>query len=314
MSTIPTKRTRKFVISDVKAAEDARTAHGLMTAGDLADFTAFDPTLDQAWLDAWEAELDAADGYITDETYRDEIQGKTQSVENAMSDARKAYRQLKYFVQKAFPDDKAVQSEFGFDEYDSARRSDIKLHQFMLTLFEVATKYNAQLIDPAVAYPAAATANLQTLATNLMTLNIDQELHKKGQTTTTQTRIDNLNTMWVRRQLIAQASKLVYADNYAKYQQYLLPASEANQDDFAIYGQVSDNNTNDIIPNATLEIGSLSISTTSDDLGNYGFADNIEPGTYDMDVSADGYISQTLSVTISSADETLIVNVKLDAV
>lgn len=313
MSNIPNRTARLFRISDVRALENCRTVHGLMNGGDLADFAAFDPTFTQPWLDDWATELDTAESFKTDETYRDEMQGKTDGVAALMQDARKAYRVLKHFVQKAFPDDRAVQHEFGFDDYDDARQSDTKLHQFMLTLYNVATKYTTQITDPAVGYPAASIAQLQTLANNLLSTNIDQEIHKKEQVKTTQDRINALNAPWKRRQLVSSAAKLVYDDNYAKYQQYLPPASEGNPDDYAILGKITDQATNQAIADAVVSIGALGISISSDDLGNYGIADNMPPANYEMEVSKDGYQSQIIQVSISSADETITVNVKLEA-
>jgi len=309
MSELPKPENRLYSISDVRALEDCRTTHALMNDGDLATFATFDPTFVQAWLDDWAAELDAAEGFITDETYRDQIQQETTKVKDKMSEARSVYKSVKYFVQKAFDTDKAIQSEFGLDDYDKARRSDIRLHEFMLTLHSIATKYTTELTDPAVGFTAAQITNIKTVADSLQDTNLTQETKKNNQTTTTQERIQIHNKPWRRRQLVAEAAKIVYEDDYAKYQQYLLPASQGNPADFAITGLISNTDTNEAIADATILITELSIETLSDELGVYGFAENIPPGDYNLEISADGFATQTTSVTITSADETVVVNV-----
>ena len=317
METNPKKKKIAFVISHVKAQEDCRTIYNLMngmdgTPGDLPSFTAFDASIDQPWLDTWADIITTAETYKTDETYRDELREKTQDVEAAMKNAKDAYKELKYFVTKAFPTNKAVQDQFGFDEYDKARRSDRKLREFMETLFRTATTHTEALLNEEVGYTGAKIANLKTMADALSTENEQQEDYKKMQSTVTQTRIENLNAMWTRRQQIAAAAKIIYDENYAKYHQYLLPPSEGSPDDFAIMGTVNDSTGTGPIEGAILNLSIIDLSVESDELGAYGFADNIPAGDYILTASKEGYQSQEASVTVTSADETITVNINLE--
>lgn len=300
-----------FKISQVKAKQDARTKHSLLAAGDIADFTEFDASIDQAFLDAWAAEMDAADLIPTDEVYRDNMQQKRTIVEGVMRQARNEYGILKFFVLKAFPDNAGIQKEFGFDDYDKARRSTELLHQFVNNMYLTATEHKVALIAPAVAYPVAKIAGLQALALNMLAANTDQESYNDKQLSATRERILALNAIWARRQLIAAAAKLIYMDNYAKYQQYLLPPSEASADDFGIMGMVADAVSNAPLEGVTVTIDAIGVSVTSDENGLYGIADNIPPGDYIIRFNLDGYAEWSTDVTVTSADETVTVNANL---
>lgn len=297
-----------FRISHVKALENSRTIHGLMAAGDLADFTALDSSIDQPWLDDWVALINTADNIPTDEVYRDEMRIKTAAVQAEMKKARDAYKLAKFFVLKAFPENGEVQDSFGFDNYKNDRKSDVKMHQFIINLHQKATAHAAVLTAPAIGYPAAKIAELQTIANSLLAANTDQENHKTNQTVATRERITALNAVWSRRQLVAAAAKLIFEDNYAKYQQYLLPPSEANEEDFGIMGLVQDAQSNAPIMGATATIDELGLAVTSDENGMYGFADNIPPGDYTIRFNAEGYAEFTSTVTVTSADETITLN------
>ena len=51
----------------------------------------------------------------------------------------------------------------------------------------------------------------------------NQEMAKKGRPAVTQERINNLNDCYSYMQKVSKAAKIIFADNHAKYNQYLLP-------------------------------------------------------------------------------------------
>ena len=288
--------------------QEATTTHQLFVA-DMADFTAFDSNFTPAYAADWLADINTAQAFPTDELYRDQIQVRTQSVQDSMQACRAKYIELKYFVQKAFTNNKAVQQEFGLDDYTNARKSDIKLQEFSIRMHQIATKYSAALI--AVGYTAPQIAAILTLANALGVDNIDQEVYIKEQLTTTQNRKEIMNAVYEKRTLVAQAAKIVYASNFAKYQQYLLPNSGGSQEDYAIQGQVIDNATNLPLQNVQITIQELGIQTNTNSLGKYAIADNIPPATYTLLFELTGYISKEESITVVSEDETLTLNISL---
>ena len=306
----PQEIRRKYNIADDKVLEDSSTTHALMTA-QLPLFTAFDPTLNATFMSAWQADIDAAEGQESDELYRDRIQVSTQTVSETLNLCRSKYNELKYYVQKAFATDAARQQEFGLDDYDIVRQSDTKMLEFMRRMHEVAQGYAAQLTDPSVGYSNDKIDEIKILADRLEVDNTEQEVKKKQQSTATQTRIQRYNAMWDKRTLVARAAKIIFATDYASYQKYLLPPSESPDTDFALRGIVRSATTGSPIEDATVRITSLGLELSTDSAGKYGIADNVPPGTYTIDVEAAGYMSQSITATILSPDETIVLNVDM---
>ena len=310
MSQTPNSIKRAYAISDSEMLEDSKTVHELYV-NDMADFNNFDSLFDMQFANDWQNAYSLANDAPTDELYRDQIQGKTEKVVDAMAACRKKYNETKYYVKKAFPNSLAIQQEFGLDDYDKARKSDLKLFEFMSRMHTIADKYKAELTDAAVGYTLAKISEIQALATILDTQNIDQEVYVKGQLTTTQDRVIKMNDVWGFRSRIAEAAKLIYEDNFAKYQQYLLPATGSNAEDYAILGTVTDATTNAPIENARLILQPIGAKVYSNSLGKYGFADNLPPGDYNLEVEALDYSPKSAQITVISADETITNNFNL---
>ncbi len=312
MSEIPNPIYRLFRISDSEMLQDSTTTETLLEA-DMADFTAFDATITPAFANDWLTAIGVAQSQPTDELYRDRIMQRTQNVQNAMALCRKKYNDVKYYVKKAFPNNLAVQKEFGLDDYDSARKSDIKLMEFMLRMHTVATTYNAELTAPTVGYTQPQIDEIETLANSLGADNNNQEVYIKGQLTTTQQRVSSMNAVWQFRTQIAEAAKIIYENNFAKYQQYLLPDTSSNAQDYAILGIVSNGADNTPIVGARVRIEALNFEVFTNSLGKYGIADNIPPATYTLDIEALDYQPKQAEITVINADETITLNVSLEA-
>lgn len=307
---MPEEIKRLYRITDTSMLQDSQTTAQLFQT-DLALFTAYDPTLTAAFHTAWLSAITTAQAVITDEQYRDQITVKTQTVKDQMKLCSNKYNEVKYFVLKAFPGNIAIQNEFGLDNYDSARQSDIKLQEFMQTMHAAAVKYTAELTNPLVGYTAAKIAQIQTLGDSLDTKNIDQEVFIKNQGTTTQDRVIKMNAVWASRTLVAAAAKIVFLNNFAKYQQYLLPPSEAAASDLGLTGTVTEQATGQPLVGAQAKIVQLNVTELTDEFGKYGFADNLAAGTYTLEISAAGYQTFSTQVTIISSDETVVVNAAL---
>ena len=289
--------TRDFRISDQAMIDDGNTTSTLFS-GDKADFIAFDKqTFDDPFLANWQAAITASENADTDEQYLDQQTGKTNAVAKDMDACREKYGKTKYFVLKAFPDDTAIQNEFGFNDYLSIRNSQTGLRKFMTTMNKVANKYKTQL--NAVGFDQPAIDEILTLGQSLEDGDTDQEVFKKSRPVATQTRRSTHNATWAFRKQVADAAKIIYATNFAKYQQYLLPPSETSAEDTSIKGTVTDEDTNNPIPEATWTIGSLGLTGTSDEFGVYAIG-IIPDGDYSIEFKADNYTAKTFSATVSA--------------
>ena len=297
----PEEAKRDYTISDNAMIQDSNTTIALFGA-DKADFVAFDSvTFADPFQANWQTAISASENADTDEQYEDQQQAKTSDVETNMQACRDKYATTKYFVLQAFPNNKAVQQEFGLDDYDSVRDNQTGLRKFMITMNKAAVKYQAQLT--AVGYNNLATAEILTLGQALEDSDTDQEVFKKGRGVATQTRVGTHDTCWGFRTKVAAAAKIIYASNFAKNQQYLLPPSEASGEDVSINGVVRDEDTNAVLAEVKWTIDSLSLSDLTDEFGVYAVA-TIPPATYSITFTIDNYITKTLSVTVAAGTTT----------
>ena len=95
---------------------------------------------------------------------------------------------------------------------------------------------------------------------------------------------------------IAKAAKNIFANNFARYKVYLLPASAEGSDVFDISGTVTEAGTGKKLENVTVD-NSADIVTT-DSNGKYGFA-KITEGDITLKFSLAGYTMQTKNITFS---------------
>lgn len=224
MST-PEQITRNYGnMSDVDMLEFAQTILGQFI-NDKADFVAYDPDFDDPFEPDWQAAIVAAEQIPTDEALVDQLQGLTQTVEEKMDDCRHKFQSAKRFIEKAFPNNEPVHNEFGYDNYDSARKSQTSMIQFMENFHRVAENYKTQLI--AQNYTQMHIDEIETLRDELHSANEQQEAFKGGRPVLTQDRIITLNTSWNITVDVCRAGKDIFHDNPAKYESYLLPGTQS---------------------------------------------------------------------------------------
>ena len=194
---------------------------------DLADFQSFDPErFTNTYILDFEAArlafLEAED----DETYIDRQMQKTAELDHLIKQSRKAYHDLKYFVEKAFPNDRpdsaAKRSEFGLNDYKKVRRSASTLIPFFSRLHRIALDYQSDMI--AAGYTQDRIDALQTLLQQLDSKRIERDRMKNRRSEETAKRAALRVTLETFVSQTCQVGKLMYKDeDEAKYRQYLLP-------------------------------------------------------------------------------------------
>lgn len=190
---------------------------------DKADFVDYDEDFDDPYQANWQADLTAAENVPKDEVVVDEQTGLSATVEDLMDQCRHKFQSSKFFIEKAFPDNKAVQNEFGYDDYGRARQAQARMIGFMKNFHRVALKYSEQLIN--VNYSQNDIDEIETLRAALHQANELQEAFKKGRPVLTQDRIITLNKPWDVVVLVHKAATNIYHDDPAKLGQYELPQS-----------------------------------------------------------------------------------------
>jgi hypothetical protein len=223
----PKELLRTYGIADADMLELAKTKQGFMSE-DKPKFTEFDNDFKDPYAANWLAAITECEQDLKDDSVVWQMTNLTQTVEAKMEQCRTAYQALKFFVEKAFPNNQPVWNEFGYAKYDSARKSQAQMIQFMQEVYSIATKYSAQLIEKN--YTQAKIDALLTLKQELDTANNEQELFKGGRPTLTQARILNLNNVWKITVTVCRAGKIIFVDDKAKYARYTLPAGAGGED------------------------------------------------------------------------------------
>lgn len=203
-----------------------RLKQGFLTA-DIADFSAFDPSFSATYISAFVAAIDAAEAFPDDETVVDIMTGFTIVRDTKWAECKKAYQRLKFFIEKAFPTNIAVQNEFGFNDYYESSKTVEKMVRFMYKLYQTAMKYSVQLTQANVS--ATDITALLTLHDELKEADYKQEEYKNERQKHTQKRgelVEDLYKNYI--SYVCKAGKIIYADNPAQYARYLLPARAAS--------------------------------------------------------------------------------------
>ncbi len=238
----PTEETRLFQIGDTLATEDSKTKLQFFIR-DKVDFVAFDASFDGDYEIQWQKEIDDAESIASDSTIVNQQNQMTLTVNSCVVACKSHFKTMKYFIEKAFPENKAIWHEFGYDHYKKATRSHHRMIQFMKELEVTIQKYSTQLLAANISQDKIDA--LKPLHENLDNANQQQELYKKSRPVITQERIARLNKHWQRVLQVNKASKIIYVNNFAKFKQYVLikpgggdDSSGTNGDD----GNGSDNN------------------------------------------------------------------------
>jgi len=305
MSVVPESVKRDYVIADAYMIEFAKDTHENVAVlpATLSDFNNFDPEFTVGFLTAFMAAIGVAEAMPSDDQIEAITTQLTGEVETAMAASRKSFQDSKYFIERAFPNDKTKWAEFGFDLYLKARDNQAKLIEFMKDFYGAAVKYTTQL--NAVNFTAVMITEVETVGITLDTKNKAQNNYINGRQGITKERVDKHNAVWQTTVRLCAAGKIIYQADYAQYQKYLLPASDESPALFILKGKVTRASapTTPGTPagGTPITLAGVSISvmelpalvTTSDSNGNFGFG-NIPAGTYTLNFSKAGYMPQSM--------------------
>jgi len=284
-------------LTDELMIEGAQTMVDLYRE-DVADFTAFDASLTTGYADGVQDLIDAAVDIPSDETVQNEISELTDAVQTAWDACKTHFQDAKYFIEKAFPGNVARHKVFGFNDYEKMSRTQSTVKFFMDQFSDTAVKYQTELI--AAGYTAPKIAAIATLDTAFDTANRAQEKAKKDRLEATQNRNTAMNDVWRAIKIINQASKSVYRTNYAKLQQYLMPAPASNEpaEALSLRGTVINTITN--LPEAGVAVAlpDLGLATVTDLTGSYAFAAGAPAGDTALTGVKTGFANYEATVTL----------------
>lgn len=131
------------------------------------------------------------------------------------------------YQEQAFPGNPGRAKKYGSDDYRDMCKYLDKVKPFMDQFHSQAVADNATL--NAKGYSDLEIAAIETKGNEFYAALRAQNEAQVDRQETTQERIDILNAVWQIVKRINRASKVVYRGNYAKIQQYLMPAPGTNE-------------------------------------------------------------------------------------
>lgn len=198
-------------------------------ADEMATFSAFDSQLNAAYLTDWLNKENAALAFTDDATLVGEMVGKTQVVIDVARKGGILWREVKYFVDKAFPNSPAKMQQFGLGSYDLARRSQPTLITFLHQLNNVCIKHQAEL--EAAGMPTAKIEAVAALQSELQNANTDQEYFMKQRKVMSSERIDKMNAVYATVSKIIEAAQIIFNDDLARRGRFVFyPGSETTKE------------------------------------------------------------------------------------
>jgi hypothetical protein len=156
---------------------------------------------------------------------------QTAALENMMEQGRTLFQTVMLYTQLAFPNDAAVLRLFGQPQYDSARNKQLKLPVLLRTLQTQVMKpdYHDALL--AKGLTQGEIDALENIAAEIVALDVAQQKSKKDRSQAASQRIAAMNAVWEKMALVCQCAKLVFQNDAAKYNLFLLTDSEPPKSD-----------------------------------------------------------------------------------
>ncbi len=210
---------RNYTGADDKMVEVSKTIRDVFNV-DKPDFIIFDEDFSDPYETNYSTKISAAESVVKDETIQDQSTQLSNAVESQMVLGRKKYQAAKFFIEKAFPNKPLIWHEFGYDDYDKCRTIQSRFISFLKTLHTAMLKYSTQLI--AAKYTQAKIDEILAIRTALDSANSAQEQFMKERPQLTFERIEILNACWSVTSTVAKAGKIIFEDNYGKYQKYVI--------------------------------------------------------------------------------------------
>ena len=219
---MPTNQTvrRDYTVSDAEMLANAKLKLQIY-CDDAADFEAFDNIVfNPKMLTDWRAAIAIAEQTMDDDSVVEQQMQLTATIEAKMAACRSYFqKQVKYFIEKAFPQQPLVWNEFGYNDYDKVRVSAKDMVRFMRKLHIFMQKYQTELT--AANFQADKIALAETLRIELDTILTTQEYFIASRPSLTQDRINKLNRVFGYMAQVCRVGKMLFDEDEVRYEKYL---------------------------------------------------------------------------------------------
>ncbi len=205
--------------------------------GHLPQFESIVPKINQAFVDGLIADHISALEEGGDDAARGELGSKTQALVNEMEISKGLIKKLRFWIGEAFQDDPAKHKSFHLSKFWKVANNQPKLIQYMNMLSSLVNENSAALL--AVGATQQLIDDLTANAKALMDADAVQETSKSGRASSTQARIQLLNSLYDRVQLLDGASELVFEGDQVTIDFYGLPVVRPKAEDLESEPEVS---------------------------------------------------------------------------
>src|SRR3989304_10392479 len=121
---------KNFSLSVADMIDASKTFKGMFIL-DKVDFVNFDIDFDDPFKDNWQAAIDLAMVTPSDETNVDIIKQFGDAADGKLVLCANYFQDAKFFIEKAHPNQKVIWREYGYDNYEEARKSKPNMSLFM---------------------------------------------------------------------------------------------------------------------------------------------------------------------------------------
>ena len=190
-------------------------------------FVARFPQLADPFADEWGTAISVARGFIPDFATINEQANETQILETLMDQGRNHFQTVMLYAQLAFPNNTAILRLFGQPQYDSARNSQLKLPVLLRSTYNQASNEEYKPALLAKGLKEEEIEMLNGLAGDIIAQDIAQQQAKKARSLAATARIETMNAVWEKMATVCQCAKLVFQNDAARYNLFLLTNAEA---------------------------------------------------------------------------------------
>ena len=193
------------------------------------DFIAFNPHFTPQTLTELKTLFETASNIPSDHTYID-IQAKaTENVATKLAICCKFFKKCKFDIELAFPNDKKVWNQFGFNDYDEARRNGKLMYMFLTDFHMIADKYRDTLTTNG--WKEDNFNEILTHRNELKACMYEQSECILNRNRATEERTIALNNLYEKLAIYFKAAKILYEDDeeFLKWFKFPAPAPAPNK-------------------------------------------------------------------------------------
>ena len=209
---------------DADALLESSSVMRTNTDKNLAAFSAFDLSLDGAFITLWKNTHNAAQVFMDDETYVDDIQIHSTHTDKQLNVCIGFVRDIKYYAGRAWGTGGGKYRAFRFAKVHAMANTPYKFLTYCKTNHRLATDYVADL--NAVSMPAGLLGNFLTAITDYDTALTAQEVFTQKRLVATEDRTILYNTIYDFMRRVNGAAANVFVNDVERRKLFDLPQAE----------------------------------------------------------------------------------------